>query len=790
MQNAIGKIIVAVTLCVTWSFSFGDDSIPSLDLLMASVDSSASTDSSAVPDSAITADSTAADSAVAPTAPAVSAPVKEAPPSAPLKTILYLGGGERSPWFQLGVLYAIEEYSIPIDSIVATSWGTWVGALWAKGVPLDEIQKRMLDSAISPFVGHNLSSPDNRLGFTEKDSFEWPISIDGKPSIRQRFNIFLDSAEGIRRVKHALQPDSTQVTRALAKLRFQESLYRERGTYKIPFTVLGCNNSRATLIGNTIEDVIASLPLWNDHSDKSGKPIPGELCPYQAFPIEDNIAELPIIVISDPLRQEITGDAHTVLLKQQALATVASQPGIIIRAHTILDTARSSWIQAGFSAFEKRLSDFKALNGRRTAYSTDHQAALPWFRFETAFDSLSPTAHNAVKAYWDKSDTGLTAPQNFAERLLQFPAYDSLDLNMLPSGNLQIESSIHPTIDIAAGGFGSNAFGPNAFAEATLYYVERAEIKLTLEGFYGMTSYGFQPRLELSKLWNRHWGLSLGYDFLDLSPLKSYNSNIPRSQRILTEHRNDLTMSLSYEIDKHQKLSTEFLFGTRTFTLDSLSFRNTEIKTYPVSPVLHYQLLDGEKDPWFAENGYEMNIFGGMESIGFNDELPDVIPIYWKIFGDARYTISPTRFTTFTLGAAGVIERYHDEGHGYVTPKSFNYAPLDIAYQSHAAATPWTTEWYNVELSSHEYTLVRSNIGLHLSNIGAWIFAAYFHDFQESPFAELNVDKFVIEPALHFSYRSLTAYIGMNRIVDSDTYDLLKKFKDYTYFVRIGNYHF
>ena len=44
-------------------------------------------------------------------------------PATPLKSVLYLGGGEHSAWYHLGVLYALESYSIPVDSWSAiTRW--------------------------------------------------------------------------------------------------------------------------------------------------------------------------------------------------------------------------------------------------------------------------------------------------------------------------------------------------------------------------------------------------------------------------------------------------------------------------------------------------------------------------------------------------------------------------------------------------------------------------------------------------------------------------------------------
>lgn len=702
--------------------------------------------------------------------------------AAPLKVVLYLGGGERSPWFQLGVLYAIEEYCIPVDSVVATSWGAWIGALWAKGVPLDNIQKMMLDPAIAPYVGHDLSAAENRLGVAGSDSLEMPVSFSGIPSLRQRFTLSVDSAHFLERRKKPLTPDSMQVVRALAKLRFQEGLYRQRSKYRVPFSVQSCDAGNPVIVGDMVSQVMATLPLWDNPS--------GELCPYYAMPVEDNAGELSVIVVSDPLRSPMTGAAPVQLLKRHVAEVLASQPGIVVRAHTILDTARTAWIQAGFSSLEKQLSAFRVLNGRRGEYAGNRYAAKPWFRFEPTFDSLSSEVQNVVRYYWEESDTGFVAPEKFAYSLLGNPAYDSLDFEMQPGGNLSLETAVHPVFDIAAGGFGSNAIGPNAYFEGSVHYTDHIEIELTMAGFWGGNSYGLRPRLNISKLWNRHWNVLFGYDYLKLVALKSFNKGFESSLRVESEKRSDLMMSIEYVLDRWQLVSLEFLFGYRQFELNPLFYGKSPVKTYPVSPILHYRYLEGTDDGWFAQNGYALNVKGGFESIGFDDGIIDVVPIYWKLLADVRYTVSPKPFATFNVAAAGAIERYHDEGHGYVSPKSFEKAPLDIAYREHAAATPWSTEWYNPELSSHEYAMVRLNGGLHGNYLGAWLFGAYYHDFEGSPYAKLDTDKFVLEPALRLAYRSFTVYAGLSRIVDFDTFGDLIHPSGYNYFIRIGNYDF
>jgi len=62
------------------------------------------------------------------------------------------------------------------------------------------------------------------------------------------------------------------------------------------------------------------------------------------------------------------------------------------------------------------------------------------------------------------------------------------------------------------------------------------------------------------------------------------------------------------------------------------------------------------------------------------------------------------------------------------------------------------------------------------------------HDFEENPASQLGKHKFVFEPALRLSYKSINVYAGLSRIVDDDTFGDLKKFSDYDFFIRVGNY--
>jgi NTE family protein len=71
-----------------------------------------------------------------------------------------------------------------------------------------------------------------------------------------------------------------------------------------------------------------------------------------------------------------------------------------------------------------------------------------------------------------------------------------------------------------------------------------------------------------------------------------------------------------------------------------------------------------------------------------------------------------------------------------------------------------------------------------------WVFGAYVRDFEENPTSRLEQDKFVLEPTLRLSYKSISISAGMSRLVDRETLDELGNVMDYTFFVRVGNYPF
>ena len=710
---------------------------------------------------------------------AVNTPPQHEAVSGPKKSVLYLSGGERSPWFHLGVLYAIEAYKVRIDSVVGTSWGAFVGYLWTHGMTLDDIQRILLDPYLQGYVGHNMF---DELYNKKVEQAKWPISPDGVPSLRYRQALKWDTSGTLRKISKPIEPDTSAHRYALAKLRLQESMNRVPRGAVIPFTVLGCNGAE----WESSEYVFKSLPLLENYNS-------GELCPGLAVPYEDVYDQVPIISVGIPRVAKASVSSwnspwQRILFEKPLQNLSYQESGVVLRAHYATDSSYAAWIQAGFSALERHATELIPFRNDSLDYTTLKKVATPWFRFKPSFDSLSAETHSTIKSYWDESDTGMVAPENFLKELSKESVYDSVFFDMQPSGDLLVQANIRPTVDVTLGGFGSNAIGPQAYGNLELSSVNQMDILLGVSGFWGGRSYGVSPRLELSRLWSRDWGFGVRYEWMTLKPLESYLNDHTYRSSIRGEERSDFYMWVDYHLTRTQKVSLDFMLGKRTIEF-ARTQRMEDIDTWPVAPSLAYRLESGDVDPFFSLQGYSLFLKWGLQSVRYKIGIADLIPIHHQISAELRGNYPLTRFMTVGAAAVGGVDMYHDEGHGYVSPKSTGLLPMDNYYRRPIAATPWNTEWYNPELLSHHYGLLRLNVGLHKGPLGMWVFGAYVRDFEENPTARLDPDKFVLEPALRFVYKSISAYVGMSRLVDSETLDELGDVMDYTFFVRIGNYN-
>jgi NTE family protein len=87
---------------------------------------------------------------------------------APAKVALVLGAGAARGFAHIGVIKVLEENSIPVNMVVGTSAGSFVGSLYAAGYDGFQLQKIALDVDKSDIA--DLCIPDN--GFIKGDKLE------------------------------------------------------------------------------------------------------------------------------------------------------------------------------------------------------------------------------------------------------------------------------------------------------------------------------------------------------------------------------------------------------------------------------------------------------------------------------------------------------------------------------------------------------------------------------------------------------------------------------------------
>ncbi len=682
------------------------------------------------------------------------------------KTVLYLGGGSRSPWYSLGVLYAIRDYRISVDSIAGTSWGAFVGSLWASGLELDEIQRILTDTL---FVSQVLPQTP------QEKPLDLPIAFSGEPALAFRFSFFGDSSGRARLKPKSLEPDVAFLKQSLFRLRLQEALTRTDSTL-IPFSALSCK--AGLLVASSVMDAI---PL----SSASG-----EKCP-SFFP--DDSTAFSIYVMAYPVREDgFEEEPLAVSGFQNALAFIRARKDserriVTVRPHSLSKSSPLEWMQAGYSDMERKLGELSSIVARKGEPFGPSDSILPRFKIDPSFERIPSIYYSDISSRWNFSDTGIDAPSNFLKRIAESPFYDSVQIGMDSAGLAQVSATATSILEIRLGGFGSNLTGPLAYAGVDFRFVNQFEYALSVDGFVGEHSYAVRPGFLMRGLFAYRGEFSVWGNIARKRPLLGYFAASTRNLRIRELRENDAEMRFAWK-DSLADFSLDVLIGKSEFR----TFRETEsFFVNTLYPKISFVRNREGFEEWFGDKGYRISGSLGFRSVNLTDGTGDA-PLYLALTLDAQKLFAPTRFISFGLGALAGIHVRRESGKGYVYPDPLatwsggTIRAVDLWYRMHPALSPWSESFNFLETATHHYAAARASLGLHGRLFGAWLFASYMRDFEENPFVDLDANRLLLEPTLRLAYRTIDLRLGLHRLVSLDDFSKLKDLKDFSVFFQVG----
>lgn len=722
----------------------------------------------------------------------------------PRQSVLYLGGGEGALWYHIGVLETLEKYRIPVDTVIGSSWGAWVGALWTSGWSPAAIAGLLQDST---WAGIGLESrldrryPDRSPDPGKVVHVAGPEAPPGVGAFVGKWNVGRgsDGAPAFTRTRD--NSDSAMFRDAWTRFRIQETLWRESPGKTIPFRVVLCQETAETRTWSAERRTLESLPLpGNSHA--------GELCGLYPQIDPDSSSTLAMFSSPLPLRSAgLTGSPWRiqVLESQRAAFAQHSSQWVVMRPHSMASGSSPdprTLRQAGADAVKARLGDFSSLASRLRDYKNAGRGIPGRFTFQPVYDGVDAVLQGHLTSYWP-SDTGMAAPLAFYKALEADKAYDSLEMKLSSSGDVDVRVVTAPALSLGAGFAGSTYHGNNAAGWAQIDWIDQFSYALRVEGYYGQTIRGIRPSLRLGRLWSAQGDFFVQGELLDLNVLNSALIDEDLFTRLKDESRRSVSLGVEWPVGENTEMRAvtamdNYRIGTGT--IDYLNADGMDLQKSDVSSLWLYgewKYANANHDRWFSEPGLYAWLRSGFRSVGVHAFGESSAPLYWSTEAEASKQVRPFAHGTFGLALAAGADLRRSSSGGFEYPQAMEIVPdqvtdpaLDNRFRLRMPLSPWTEEWWTSSNTSHHYALVRANIGIPFRFAGLYLLGGYVRDFERNPWGNLGTDRFWLDPVARIHYQSLDLRLGMHRQVDSNQLKLLQEWATYQYYVQLGNFDF
>lgn len=695
---------------------------------------------------------------------------------------LLLTGGPAGPWYDLGVLQAVEKYRIPLNQLVTSGWGAWVGGLWAEGFSTSQIQKE-------------LQSIDS-LGSSESQQETW-ISASGMPSLQMRWSL-QDSRQGIVQLGSRKDASPSLVN----ELRLQKgflgrALFPQSPARRLPWQVVLCDVATAMPVVSQTRalapwvfrsiDLTASarsMPTYMP-MENCGVFSPG-LFPQtenQIWLYSSSWPERSDSLSNYPLRKQIKE-----LRSQSDIHWIWMHPHQYSRNTTTPD----SLMQLGFQSVRAALGKLRNWQLEPTPWDLPELDLASLKGVQIGYDDVGSEYQNHLSSFWPNGEAWQEALENFSRNVAQNGLYDSLSLQLVGQKNgelgdkedtrivlLALHASPLSQFEAKWGGWGSSILGAHAFAQSQIRIVDQYEYLFQLQGDYGESFKRFRPKLGVSGLQSSTLELALLFDVGKESYQRIWN-------RVEYDVKRQL-LNVSYQDFAFDALWLQnpsrlwnFRMGMRSdefrsevtvegFAEDKLTSEWVKTSTLKANlSVSNGKNNNGNPQP-FVDSLY-WTLQGGIHSSSLQIPGMSGAPLYgrWSLLAGGNYRWAPW----FSLGAwtqAGLEGRLSEGKWEY--PKEIELLPGD--YLDASISNYWLGSMHPSIFSmtmpgdywkSPHFALATANLGIHFpSGDGLWCYASFSRDFNAS------WNRLVLEPVFRFHKESLEILLGAHRVIDLET---------------------
>lgn len=752
------------------------------------------------------------------------------------------GGSFSSILFHIGVLKSIEKFKIPVDLVVASSWGSIVGALWTSGYSAEQIEHIFKkDSLFNSLLKQELEQNKKVMNVSKEvaENFAEQVYIMDN-SISTAFGLKIERVDDNWK-KVSYKDFYHSKLNLLSELNLNLKKYISSANYKaripLKIAVSDSKTNKATFLeeGDLLRNISYSIPL--SYSIDSLQYYNANI---KAFLPVNELQEKfkpKSIIVSNASARKIDSeyrdnyeDIVRNLNVNQANEIKEKTNVINVQLYRDVDFSANYKYQ---EKFERLIAEGKASlreqamiiakNISRSQNYTEKKLDIKDemdINIDLSFDEIPAETQKHLYVFWENANEKgkRKSTKEISKEIENSKLYADLEVESLLNQDSveKITLRAKPRIlsELYLGLMGQTKLGFGATAGVGIRFVNQLEFAIGIEGVYALNFHGFNTGFNISS--NSQKGFFIDYkanvinkdndqyysDKYFYNPEVIYTTNFRKQKLNLGYNRGDSTMfygSFGFDFSEYY---TGTMADYNTMVLNDTTESFFFVSYYKDTPVrclnfgITYSHNERRVDDFFLRDGY---------GVLFSETaVANAVP---NMFQSSSDLYSRTRVATRVAKSHGLfsVSAKLDAGfdgkveHGkIVSPDSLDLVAgkdqdpgLDRIYQNKISPSLYSQTYPMMEYYGHKYIMTSLSLGLNKDGLGLWVLPSYIYN-PDGGDEIFNTPKnlFVIEALARFNFRSIELLAGVEQNSYNARSDGWGNLSNWRYYARIGKFDF